>query len=237
MKIQILSDLHTEFWPNINIKWLIPKEPVDVLVLAGDIGVENNLEEVLTEFKKYYNTVFFIPGNHEYYKSSFKKIDKIVHGYSQDSYCRSTTLQAGVTSYQHICGTTLWFEDQPGNEAYKNLLNDFLVIEDFEPEVYERNKKGKEWLSNITEDTVVVTHHCPSPQSIPERYKGSELNRFFVCDMESLILDKKPKMWIHGHTHDSFDYMIGQTRVICNPFGYAAREENPNFKPHLIVEV
>lgn len=38
-------------------------------------------------------------------------------------------------------------------------------------------------------------------------------------------------------THDSFDYMIGKTRVVCNPHGYYARATNPGFLPDLVVEV
>ena len=44
-------------------------------------------------------------------------------------------------------------------------------------------------------------------------------------------------LWIHGHTHESFDYEIGKTRVICNPRGYAPIEINKEFKPDFNVEV
>jgi hypothetical protein len=33
------------------------------------------------------------------------------------------------------------------------------------------------------------------------------------------------KLWTHGHTHELFDYMIGDTRVVCNPRGYINYEE------------
>jgi hypothetical protein len=32
------------------------------------------------------------------------------------------------------------------------------------------------------------------------------------------------KLWTHGHTHDPFDYMVGKTRVVCNPRGYAGHD-------------
>ncbi len=32
--------------------------------------------------------------------------------------------------------------------------------------------------------------------------------------------NKEIKLWTHGHTHEDFDYMIGTTRVFCNPRGY-----------------
>ena len=51
-------------------------------------------------------------------------------------------------------------------------------------------------------------------------YAESPINRFFVSDETPLILDKKPRLWVHGHTHLTCDYMLGETRVVCNPHGY-----------------
>jgi Icc-related predicted phosphoesterase len=53
--------------------------------------------------------------------------------------------------------------------------------------------------------------------------------------MEQMILALNPRLWIHGHTHTSFDYMIGDTRVVANPHGYPG--ENEEFNPSVIVEI
>jgi hypothetical protein len=49
------------------------------------------------------------------------------------------------------------------------------------------------------------------------------------------------KYFSHGHTHDSFDYMIGGCRVICNPRGYYtgvnSNDLNPDFDPNFEIEV
>ena len=50
-------------------------------------------------------------------------------------------------------------------------------------------------------------------------------------------LEHQPRLWIHGHTHESFDYQIGKTRVVCNPRGYASIEENHCFRPDYTVVV
>jgi len=53
-------------------------------------------------------------------------------------------------------------------------------------------------------------------------------------------------LWIHGHVHNSFDYMVGSTRVVVNPGSYALNIaqanspdallwENPQFDPAKIV--
>jgi hypothetical protein len=85
--------------------------------------------------------------------------------------------------------------------------------------------------------SVVVTHHAPSPRSIDRKFKGSLLNPAFASNLEDLIERYQPALWVHGHMHDSFDYRIGRTRVVCNPRGYFPFEINPGFDPMLIVEV
>ena len=74
---------------------------------------------------------------------------------------------------------------------------------------------------------VVVGHHAPSKQSTKPRYKDDyHMNGGYSSDLESFIIDRPQiKLWTHGHTHDEFDYMIGSTRVVCNPRGYDAYEE------------
>ena len=87
--------------------------------------------------------------------------------------------------------------------------------------------------------TVVITHHAPTPKSIHPRFAGSLLNTNFVSDVQALIQARRPDLWIHGHTHDSFDYVVGATRVLCNARGYARDgvAENANFDPALTVAV
>jgi len=84
---------------------------------------------------------------------------------------------------------------------------------------------------------VVVTHHAPSERSVGAQYKGDTLNAAYVTDLENLIETYAPQIWCHGHMHDSKDYMIGETRVICNPLGYHAVQINRNFNPDLVVEL
>ena len=77
---------------------------------------------------------------------------------------------------------------------------------------------------------VVVTHFAPLPFSIVDEYKNDPLSAYFASDFRELIKsNRKIKLWCHGHTHAKFDYIYryktkgnlwGETRVICNPFGY-----------------
>jgi Icc-related predicted phosphoesterase len=83
--------------------------------------------------------------------------------------------------------------------------------------------------------TVVVTHHLPHCRSIPARFKGDLLNAAYASDLSEVIEMGRPVLWIHGHTHDSCDYTVGDTRVICNPRGYD--DENGHFNLSLTVQV
>jgi len=70
--------------------------------------------------------------------------------------------------------------------------------------------------------TVVVGHHAPSKASTHPRYKNETLmNGAYSTNLDDYILDRRQiKLWTHGHTHEDFDYMIGTTRIVCNPRGY-----------------
>lgn len=83
--------------------------------------------------------------------------------------------------------------------------------------------------------TVVVSHHAPHPGSVAQRYRGDPLTPAFVSDLSDLMARGRPDLWVHGHTHTSFDYRVGPTRVVCNPRGFPG--ENDVFDPGLVVEV
>lgn len=81
--------------------------------------------------------------------------------------------------------------------------------------------------------TVVVGHHAPSKASTHPRYKSEVMmNGAYSTNLDNFILDRRQiKLWTHGHTHEDFDYMIGTTRVVCNPRGYDGYEDRAdNFK-------
>lgn len=83
--------------------------------------------------------------------------------------------------------------------------------------------------------TVVVSHHCPHPNSLKDDFAGSVLNPAFGSDLSDIIEVYQPDVWLHGHTHVSFDYQVGKTRVVCNPRGNG--RGNPNFDLKKVIEV
>jgi len=61
---------------------------------------------------------------------------------------------------------------------------------------------------------------CEAGTSTIVAFARSAMNAFFVCDMAPHVRDGQPKLWIHGHSHDRCDYLLGKTRVVANPLGY-----------------
>jgi hypothetical protein len=104
----------------------------------------------------------------------------------------------------------------------------------FSPEdAVEDHKKMLGYIKHIYSEMppwkqmVVVGHHTPSHTSCHPRYKNDDLmNGGYHSDLSEFILDRPGiKLWTHGHTHELFDYMIGTTRVVCNPRGYIGYEQ------------
>ena len=95
----------------------------------------------------------------------------------------------------------------------------------------EDHKKMLDYIRITTEDKVkqyvVVTHHAPTPISIAEWFKHDTLmNGAFASDLSEFIMDRPQiKLWTHGHMHNPSDYMMGDTRVVCNPRGYIGHEQ------------
>lgn len=85
---------------------------------------------------------------------------------------------------------------------------------------------------------VVVTHHAPSQQSIPEQYKNDAISPAYASNLENFILDHPNiKLWCHGHIHTACDYQIGNCRIVCNPRGYVKHCENTGFKKDLAINL
>jgi predicted phosphodiesterase len=86
---------------------------------------------------------------------------------------------------------------------------------------------------------VVVGHHAPSKSSTHPRYVDEVImNGGYSTALDEFIMDHPQiKLWTHGHTHEDFDYMIGTTRIVCNPRGYDAYEDRADRFVLKFVEV
>jgi len=242
VKILPISDVHYEFMHyQEDGKFLDSLGDADVLVVAGDLLMARHLDptrDIINPLCEKYDDVVYVPGNHEYYSSSIGHVNEVLRvlSYEIQNFHLLEPGKKRVVQGQRFLGGTMWFPDGPFNLMRKNLLNDFRYIKDLTPYIYEHNTQLRAFLQEELEPTdIVVTHHMPSPRSIAPQYATDPGNIFFLSDEEKLISWRQPKLWIHGHTHESFDYKIGDTRIICNPKGYP-NEDKP-FNRNLIVEV
>lgn len=107
----------------------------------------------------------------------------------------------------------------------------------------QRHSASRKWLEEAfaagdPAKTVVVTHHCPNQQSIPPQFRTGNASKFspiYASDLS--YLGGRAALWIHGHVHESCDYDMRGTRVVCNPMGYCSKElgpQNPAFTELLI---
>lgn len=238
MQVKLISDTHIEFHRDSGKTFIgeLDFEGVDALIAAGDICACSQLAEVLPKLCELVPHVFFVMGNHEAYGHSIYDVRKALEELQKRHDNLHFLDNSAVTvDGQRFVGTTLWFRDDPDSWQYERSLNDFARIRGFRGEVYQENERAIAFLEGTVQaDDIVVTHHLPSSKSTPWRFRGSHINRFFVCDMEPLIKVAQPKLWVHGHTHDSCDYAIGKTRVVCNPYGYVGYQLNSEFDGGLL---
>jgi predicted phosphodiesterase len=250
MKIRIHSDLHLEFQ-----QWNPPKTDADIVVLAGDIHVGvRGVEWARRSFPL--SPVVYVPGNHEFYGGDMQDLieELVVQGrrLGVDVLDGRSLLIGGV----RILGLTLWTDFALRGADSKSIdyamadarygMNDFHLIRyggrRFHPaDARAIHLEQVRWLrAKLGEDfegcTVVVTHHLPHRRSIHPKYEGSGLNPSFASDLADLM-GPSVSLWIHGHTHESFDYVVNGTRVVCNPRGYVPMESNEAFDPVLTVNV
>ena len=103
----------------------------------------------------------------------------------------------------------------------------------FSPEdSVEEHRKMLDYIKTVVAENhdqkfVVVGHHTPSHQSCHPRYRDDQImNGGYHSDLSEFIMDRPQiKLWTHGHTHEVFDYKVGETRIVCNPRGYLGHEE------------
>jgi hypothetical protein len=115
----------------------------------------------------------------------------------------------------------------------------------FSPEdSVEQHRQSVAYIQHIIEGKadqkfVVVGHHAPSRLSTHAQYvNDTVMNGAYSSELDEFIMDHPQiRLWTHGHTHHPFDYMIGETRVLCNPRGYINHEPAASDFKLLTVEV
>ncbi len=253
MKLNILSDLH------LGQGGLAPPDnDADLVILAGDIARPQPAIEWAAQLGK---PVLYVAGNHEFYGGSLAGTRRAIESHANGTRVRFLDDAEAVIGGVRFLGTTLWtdfrlFGDGAGRtEAQaqgQRFMRDFsrIFVDDAMQQPFTPERCAQEferhagWLAArlaqpFDGSTVVITHHAPSRGSIHPRFAGSPVNACFVSDAQHLLGADRVQLWVHGHTHDSFDYRVDGTRVVCNPRGYSRDgvNENPAFDPQFTVDL
>ena len=259
-RIAVYSDLHYEHGSN----FAPPAElsgQVDVVVLAGDISEgRDGFDRAKAIAKTIKAPAVYVPGNHEFYDGLLEDVIEELQDASDDTVHVLVNDTVEIAGARFI-GTTLWtdYRIRP-NDYYtavgqlRRQMNDYRFIKR-RSESRNRRKLNPRWVIGLHREqrawlesalaepfegpTVVVTHHAPSARSLDknsERAKSLDAAAY-ASDLEYLIERYEPEAWVHGHIHDSLDYTIGKTRVLCNPYGYQIDVTNPEFDPGFTFRV
>ena len=242
------------FWEQIS------ETDSDVIILVGDTHTDGRSIPFAAQLFPG-RPVVMVAGNHEFYNQNYqhhlKKLRKQAEEYPCVHFLECAEVEIGDVIF---LGCTLWtdcqlFPDQDPGEVARQVewcLNDFhligWVVDDQNhyrkirvADTVEIHRQSLAWLENRLEahrgrKIVVVTHHAPSEQSIHPNYAWDVTSSAFASNLDDLVERSGAALWVHGHVHTHFDYMIGKTRVLANPKGYP-HETETRFRPNFVVEV
>ncbi len=254
MRIQVISDFHIDVRPGY-----VPElaAGAEVVIVAGDVceGPDNAMA-FLRAHMPAPTPIVYVAGNHEYYKCGLEDERVAAPGIASIHTVTWLDDTSAIIDGVRFLGATLWTDfklfgadkQAESMQAAASSMMDYVAIaphaatrERIKPRDTARLHTrscaflARELAKPHDGPTVIVTHHGPHPGSVAEKYARDPVTPAFASNLEPLILSGAPALWVHGHTHTSFDYHVGPTRIICNPKGYG--RENRVFDPLLVIDV
>lgn len=213
--------------------------------LLGKRGIAVTVyRDFLKRCSEQFKHVIYIAGNHEFYHGKYPAgmdyLREELTTYPNITYLENETIEINQISF---IGCTLWTDMNKGDlttiNIIRDMLNDYrqirrndLEYRKLQPEdTLDFHRNSIKYISDTIKENpnkkyVVVGHHAPTKLSTKPRYeKDFHMNGGYSSDLTEFI-NNHPQivLWTHGHTHDKFDYMVGDTRIACNPRGYVGYE-------------
>lgn len=278
MNLQIASDLHLEMLQNAfpGERVISPAPEADLLVLAGDIAGGTSALRLFSDWPV--PVLYVPGNHEFYgYNIARTSRDLDQVGLNGSVLVLQAT-KADFTRFEdwharhaqelsrlRFLGATLWTDyrlpDLNKTQSQQMAAAQYAMADHSRirtdngyftsQDALKRHTLEREWLQTQLKGpfegtTIVVTHHGPLKDSTHPRWAGNPINGGFMSHMPELV--EKADLWVHGHVHDTFDYMAGRCRVVANPRGYARNPrsagklsavewENPFFRHAFVVTV
>jgi len=246
--------------------WIPPRDlDVEAILLGGDIHYSpDGLGEMLREIRATQHdatSLIVVPGNGEYarqelgesrrqYRAAVESVPGAVFLDDQ-----AVVLSSGL----RVIGSTLWSlvaEDEISrysaalaDEGWQGVddirLGDrFLTLHD----TNELHLAARSFLAgqlrNLSDAergrTVVCTHFWPTLRPFAGRpgVPDEEWCQVFGADLDALIAESGPRLWLCGHVHTTHEVTIGSTQIASNPrAGDGPQSVNPDFMESYVVEL
>lgn len=213
--------------------------------------------DFLARVSQTFPQVIYVAGNHEFYHGKFHAtLDHLREECGR--YPNIHFLECDTFTLDDVMfvGATVWTDCNRGDpltqNALSDMMNDYRVIRNdrqgyakLRPaHTMERHAQTMGYFRDVIDEAtdkriVVVGHHAPTYASIHPKYVSDrEMNGGYASDLSEFILDRPEiLLWTHGHVHNACDYMVGTTRVFCNPRGYVSYGENTGWDPMKVIEL
>lgn len=254
MNFLVISDLHLEY------EELLLQAPADAdaVILAGDIAEGDAgilwARETFPDLPVYY-----VAGNHEFYGGEVGEVALAMRAAASGSNVQLLEKTALELPGLRLLGTTLWtgfdlFAGGDEEELAWAKADARRYVPDFDgrircfadgysvaltPDITQRwHQQAKVWLARqlampFAGKTLVITHHAPSPISVPEAYAQHPATPAWASPLEALV--EQADVWVHGHMHQHCAYELGSCRIVCNPRGYQG--EAKRFDPSYLLKI
>ena len=241
IKLYTVSDLHIDWNQTSQQEYHDMFKDIErdssYLIIAGDLCEVRNEYELFQFFDTVtllFKKIFYVPGNHEYYKIYLDDnyIRQLVKKYDNVVFLQNDFYEDEDDKFV-IYGTTLWTEssgDLMIDQHVASVMMDYKLIYNKQPDIsrppfgtykipvtrsdmidlhkYMFNKL-EEFLGDIKEETktkIIVTHHLPTYDLISDEYTGDATNSGYASQLDDKLRKLDFDYWVCGHTHKSKDY-------------------------------
>jgi predicted phosphodiesterase len=233
-------------------------ETADVIILAGDIS--DGLRAALVPFEladRYPSAhIIWIAGNHEFYNMNIDlQIERFriaCEGHDRVHFLENDSVEISGVKF---IGCTLWTdfailgEPDVGMELAARSINDFVCIQTRGDVAFTPRDAAHRFITSFAyldeqlaisdpARTVVVTHFPPGLETRNPNFPVDGLTSYFQANVDLLLEDYEPAVWIFGHNHHSSDMQIGGTRVVSSQLGYQSEEGRiPEYQPSKLIYI